>query len=102
MPSRPPRINKRPRAKAWRTTRKSRQARGYGRQHEIMREIVLREEPLCRMCLAEGRVTAATIADHIIPLSLGGSSDRDNYQGLDRECHRKKTAAESIAARSHK
>jgi 5-methylcytosine-specific restriction endonuclease McrA len=27
----------------------------------------LSKEPLCRMCLAQGRVTAATVADHIIP-----------------------------------
>ncbi|ATQ70275.1 HNH endonuclease [Methylosinus trichosporium OB3b] len=27
----------------------------------------LADEPLCRMCAAEGRVTAATVADHIEP-----------------------------------
>jgi len=27
----------------------------------------LRKEPLCAYCLLEGRTTAATIADHIIP-----------------------------------
>lgn len=27
----------------------------------------LRIEPLCRMCRAEGRVTPATICDHVIP-----------------------------------
>jgi 5-methylcytosine-specific restriction endonuclease McrA len=27
----------------------------------------LAREPLCRMCAAEGRVTAGTVADHIIP-----------------------------------
>ncbi|AHE51713.1 HNH endonuclease [Sphingomonas sanxanigenens DSM 19645 = NX02] len=27
----------------------------------------LRDEPLCRMCQGEGRITAATIADHVIP-----------------------------------
>jgi hypothetical protein len=27
----------------------------------------LRVEPLCRMCLAEGKVVAATTADHIEP-----------------------------------
>lgn len=102
MPSRPPRINQKPRAKAWRTTRKSRQARGYGRQHEIMREIVLREEPLCRPCQAEGRVTAATIADHIKPLSEGGTGDRENYQGICRPCHHMKTKAESERAKGRR
>jgi 5-methylcytosine-specific restriction protein A len=27
----------------------------------------LRKEPLCAMCLAEGRVVAARIADHVVP-----------------------------------
>ena len=27
----------------------------------------LRAEPLCRMCMAEGKATAATVADHIEP-----------------------------------
>jgi 5-methylcytosine-specific restriction endonuclease McrA len=27
----------------------------------------LRAEPLCRMCLAKGIITSATVADHIIP-----------------------------------
>ncbi|WP_395391584.1 HNH endonuclease signature motif containing protein [Novosphingobium sp. BL-8A] len=102
MPSRPPRINKRPRAKAWRTTRKSRQARGYGRQHEIMRAIVLREEPLCRPCQEEGRISASTIADHIKPLAEGGTGDRENYQGICAPCHRIKTAAEAKRAQARR
>ena len=99
MPSRPPALKAKPRRKAWATTRKSRQARGYGREHELMRKIVLNEEPLCRMCLEQGRATPATIADHIIPLSEGGTSDRSNYQGLDAECHRIKTATEAARAK---
>src|SRR6266516_4717158 len=27
----------------------------------------LRAEPLCRACLEDGRITAATVADHIVP-----------------------------------
>lgn len=27
----------------------------------------LRKEPLCSYCLKEGRTTAATVADHIVP-----------------------------------
>lgn len=102
MPSRPPSLKQKPRAKAWASTRKSRHERGYGREHDIMREIVLREEPLCRMCLAQGRVSASTIADHIIPLSEGGTGERNNYQGLDADCHRKKTAEEASRARGVK
>ncbi|WP_184243798.1 HNH endonuclease [Novosphingobium chloroacetimidivorans] len=98
MPSRPPPLKQRPRAKAWATTRKSRQARGYGRAHELTREQVLREEPLCRPCAKQGRVTQATIADHIKPKAEGGTDDRENYQGICHPCHVAKTAEESARA----
>lgn len=102
MPSRPPTLNGKPRA-ARRATgwgkRPSRQARGYDRAHELMRERVLIEEPLCRACQAEGRVSATTRADHIIPLAEGGTGERSNYQGLCHPCHVAKTARESARAR---
>jgi 5-methylcytosine-specific restriction protein A len=79
--------------------RDSRQARGYGRAHELMREQVLREEPLCRPCTEAGRVAASVIADHIVPKVEGGSDDRGNYQGICRPCHIAKTARESARAR---
>jgi len=99
MPSRPPSLNQKPRAKAWASTRKSRHERGYGREHDRMRKIVLREEPLCRPCQARGRITASTIADHITPLSEGGTGDRENYQGICEPCHDLKTAEEAARAR---
>lgn len=99
MPSRPPSLKQRPRPKAWATTRKSRHERGYGREHQRMRAVVLAEEPLCRPCRAAGRVTAATIADHIKPLSEGGNGERENYQGICRPCHDAKTAEEAARAR---
>lgn len=101
MPSRPPSLKQKPRAKAkaWASTRKSRQERGYGREHDLMRAVVLREEPLCRPCQARGRVTAATIADHIKPLSEGGTGDRENYQGICKPCHVAKTAEEAARAK---
>lgn len=105
MPSRPPNLRQRKRApkKAsnW-SKRESRQARGYGRAHDRMREIVLREEPLCRICLEAKpqRITPSTIADHRIPKSQGGTEDRENYQGVCDPCHKIKTARESAEARS--
>nr|WP_232307293.1 HNH endonuclease signature motif containing protein [Sphingomonas sp. Y57] len=81
------------------TRRTSRHERGYGREHDRMRERVLREEPLCRLCDAAGLVTATTTADHIVPLAEGGTGDRSNYQGLCDDCHRAKTAREAARAR---
>jgi 5-methylcytosine-specific restriction protein A len=95
MPSRPPLLKQKPRAKAWATTRKSRQARGYGRDHERMRELLLRDVVLCEECARNGIVTPGAIADHIVPLAQSGTSDRSNYQLLCRPCDRAKLAADS-------
>jgi 5-methylcytosine-specific restriction endonuclease McrA len=48
----------------------------------------LRSEPLCRMCLEQGRIVAASVADHIVPhkgspeLFYGGE-----LQSLCASCH---------------
>ncbi len=63
-----------------------------------MRERVLAEEPLCRLCLERGRAVPTKIADHIIPKAEGGSDDRENYQGLCTPCSDAKTAEEAARA----
>ena len=42
-------------------------ARGYGGRWQRLRLQFLRSHPLCAMCQAEGRTTAATVVDHIRP-----------------------------------
>jgi len=54
----------------------------------------LSSSPLCVMCEAEGRVTAAQEVDHIIRLEIGGADDESNYQSLCVEHHKAKTASE--------
>ena len=101
MPTQPPRfafVKREPR-KAWQPTRPDRDKRKRGRPQQRERLRILADEPLCRPCLAEGRTTASAQVDHIIPLSQGGSDDRDNKQGICLPCHRKKTALESSAGR---
>lgn len=104
MPSRPPslrtRVAKPTRKLSNWTKRESRQARGYGRAHDLMRAQVLREEPLCRICTEAGRITPTTIADHVVPKAEGGTDDRGNYQGLCTPCHDVKTAAEAARGRT--
>ncbi len=80
---------------AWETSRGSRQERGYGRQHELLRKQLFAAEPLCRMCRDKGRVTVATIADHIVPLAKGGPRyDITNLQPLCPDHHHTKTMAD--------
>lgn len=94
MPSRPPALFSRPRrSDNW--SKASAEERGYGRLHRAIRRQVLAEEPICRMCDAEGFVTATTIADHIVPKAEGGRTVRSNYQGLCKAHHDEKTAAEA-------
>jgi 5-methylcytosine-specific restriction protein A len=73
---------------------KTRQQRGYGREHELIREELLRTVVLCEQCKRKNppRITAGHIADHIIPLAKGGTGDRSNYQLLCRDCAAEKDA----------
>ena len=56
-----------------------------------LRSVVLKQEPLCRMCRAQGRVTQAYAVDHIIPHKgdLRLFRDMDNLQPLCKLCHNK-------------
>lgn len=54
-----------------------------------LRESVIREERACRACGA----TKALTLDHIVPLRLGGTNDRENLQALCRPCNSRKKLA---------
>ena len=58
----------------------------------------IKEEPLCRHCLAKDRITPATQVDHIKPRRDGGLDEWDNTQSLCTDCHRVKTADENRRA----
>ena len=65
-----------------------------GRKGVELRKRRLRNEPLCRMCKDEGRVTAATVPDHIKPLALGGTDTDDNIRCLCADHHDQVTREE--------
>lgn len=63
---------------------KNSEPRIYGSKWERERLIFLRSHPLCVMCHEQGRVTAATVVDHIIPHKLKEalrSGDSRNSEG---------------------
>ena len=66
-----------------------------GRKLQRARKHLFSVQPLCVICEREGRVTVATIRDHIVPLAEGGLDVFENTQALCRECSDKKTAEES-------
>lgn len=78
---------------AW--SKESRQARGYGRQWELIREQVMRRDfGLCQCDQCRGKLppTIATEVDHIIPKSQGGTDAMDNLRAVAHECHVRITA----------
>ena len=66
--------------------------RGSGLQRE--RDRLRQENPLCVECEKQGRITAWTQRDHIIPLADGGPDVYSNTQGLCDACHEAKSIKE--------
>ena len=73
--------------------RPSSHARGYDRRWARTRAGFLTRNPLCVACEVAGRVTAATVVDHIVPHRGDHARfwDRANWQPLCRRCHDAKT-----------
>lgn len=65
--------------------------RGYDPRWQRYRKVYLAEHPLC-INYAECR-HAATVIDHIVPMSRGGIFwDENNHQPMCKSCHDRKTA----------
>lgn len=68
------------------------------RAWQALRCAFLRERPLCAACEALGRLVAASVVDHIVPVKRGGARfERANLQPLCVSCHNRKTARETAA-----
>ncbi len=83
--------------------RLSSSAKGYGYRWKLARADFLRRDPECVFCRREGRLTLATIVDHIKAPRLGDAKqsgdpdqiarawklfwDRSNWQPLCKPCH---------------
>jgi len=78
--------------------RGSARARGYGSTWDRLSIRWRRAHPLCQACESAGRITAADLVDHIVPVHVAPDRvhDLDNLQGLCRSCHADKTAADMV------
>lgn len=76
---------------SWRAGKGKTAERGYGWRWQKARATFLAkpENVLCRMCTEAGRVTAATVVDHIIPHrgDQGLFWDTSNWQPLCQQHH---------------
>jgi 5-methylcytosine-specific restriction endonuclease McrA len=73
---------------SWRGAKTSAE-RGYGYRWQQARLVHLRDNPLCVYCQREGRVTAASVVDHIVA-HQGNETlmwDRTNWQSLCKPHH---------------
>jgi 5-methylcytosine-specific restriction enzyme A len=71
------------------TARASAHSRGYDSRWQRARVAYLVAHPLCRLCEQLGRVTAATVVDHVVP-HRGDRAlfwDSGNWQPLCKPCH---------------
>jgi 5-methylcytosine-specific restriction protein A len=69
-------------------------ASGGSRRWRRIRANQLAQEPLCRTCKAEGRLTPAVTVDHITPRNQGGDDAPTNLQSLCHAHHVAKTKDE--------
>ena len=70
-----------------------------GAELQQRRRLLFQQEPLCRACRQQERVSPATVRDHIIPLGEGGTEDESNAQPLCQDCHDAKTKEEARRGR---
>lgn len=61
----------------------------YGRVWKRIRDSYVKEHPFCEECYANGKLTPVDEVHHIVPVSKGGTHDRNNLMSLCRSCHNK-------------
>jgi 5-methylcytosine-specific restriction protein A len=67
--------------------------RGYNTRWQKARQTFLARNALCAICKSRGKVSAATVVDHIVP-HRGDTKrfwDKNNWQPLCTRCHNAKT-----------
>lgn len=94
MPTRPPSLKPTLSRKPWQRDKSKPDTRIRGRKGQKLRAQRLAAEPLCRICHERGRITAAIVPDHIVPLAKGGEDVDSNIRCLCEACHAEVTRQE--------
>lgn len=66
--------------------------RRYGRAWKRIRDKFVETHPFCEECYKRGVLTPTEEVHHILPLSRGGTHDRNNLMALCKSCHSAITA----------
>jgi 5-methylcytosine-specific restriction protein A len=89
----------------WKTDKRSRQERGYGREWDRIRPVILKRDAYlchCDDCTRDGTIKPASQVDHTISkadwLRRFGNLDRvndpSNLRAINKQCHERKTVRE--------
>lgn len=63
--------------------------RKYGRAWKRIRDKYVSQHPFCEKCLEKGVLVPVDEVHHILPLSEGGTHDKENLIALCKSCHAK-------------
>ena len=67
----------------------------HSQEWKRLRQDYLIEHPFCVECRKNGKLTKATVVDHIVPIRQGGPAlDESNLQALCASCHGSKSIIE--------
>lgn len=80
----------------WRPVDRPIPVRIRGTHLQRLRRQLFERQPLCVECDKVGRVSIATIRDHIIPIAEGGTEAEANTQALCQSCNETKRKQEAI------
>lgn len=106
-----PTINRKELKKPWKaSTPKSKESWGYDtdfyrrKAWRNLRKAKLFENPLCEECERNGKVTSASVVDHIVPRIQDSSLEYEwsNLQSLCHPCHNSKSSTEGRGGRNLK
>jgi len=77
--------------------------RGYDKAWERARKRKLANDPICEACAEDGRVVAADMVDHVVPIRVAPELRlrAENHRSLCWQCHGRKSAEDKAKYPAH-